>query len=259
MRAFVPLVFISLLPISAWGPSGHQAISRIAQAHLNPHARAEMAKLLEHGESAVTVASWADSVRPSRRESGPWHYINIPIWVTDGDWKTYCPAEGCVVRRIGELIAYLKSGEGDRSQRAEALKFLVHFIGDLHQPLHCGDRKDRGGNDTPVVFFDRATNLHSIWDTAIVERLFEHEPQLKASLDMRVDPEERQRLEAGTVDEWAWQSQDIAATVAYRFLTEKVPAVIGADYQRHAEPVVWLQLRRGGVRLAHVLNEIWPE
>jgi len=259
MRALGLLLVISFLPLSAWGPTGHQVVSRIAMAHLNAKARSEVAKLLEEGESPVSISSWADAVRPARRETGPWHYINLPIWVTDGDWRAFCPAEGCIVRKVEELIAYLKSGEGDHTQRAEALKYLIHFMGDLHQPMHSGDRKDRGGNDTPVVFFDRATNLHAIWDTPIVERLFEREPQLKARLDEKIDLEQRKELEAGSVDAWVWESHDVAATVAYRYLTEQKPPVIGSEYQSQAEVAAWKQLRRGGVRLARVLNEIWPE
>jgi hypothetical protein len=261
MRMAAVLMTMVLVAESAWGwgATGHRAIAQIAQVHLNNRAAGEIAKLLEENESIVTVASWADAVRPQRKESATWHYINIPVWVAKGDWSPYCPAEGCVVRKVKELIAFLKSGEGDRTARAEALKYLVHFMGDMHQPMHVGDRKDRGGNDTPVVFFDKPSNLHSIWDTPIVERLFEREPQLKATLDKRMELDQRRAWEAGTVDDWAWDGQAISAAVAYRYLTSPTPAVLGAEYQAQAELAAWGQLRKGGVRLARVLNEIWPE
>lgn len=261
MRTAAVLMALVMMAESAWGwgATGHRTIAQIAQVHLNRRAAAEIAKLLEENESIVTVASWADAVRPQRKESAPWHYVNIPIWAAKGDWGLYCPAEGCVVRKVKDLITYLKSGEGDRTERAEALKYLVHFMGDLHQPMHVGDRKDRGGNDTPVVFFDKAANLHSIWDTPVVERLFEREPELKATLDTRMDLDERRALEAGSVDDWVWEGQAISGTVAYRYLTAPAPPVLGAEYQAQAEMAAWGQLRKGGVRLARVLNEIWPE
>jgi hypothetical protein len=261
MRIAAVLVSAVTIVQSAWGwgATGHQTIARIAQVHLNNRAATEIAKLLEENESIVTVASWADTVRPQRKETSTWHYINIPVWVQKGDWSPYCPAEGCVVRKVKELIAFLKSGEGDRTARAEALKYLIHFMGDMHQPLHVGDRKDRGGNDTPVVYFDKATNLHSVWDTPVVERLFEREPQLKAAVNERMSLDQRRALEAGMIDDWAWESQAVAATVAYRYLTSPSPAVLGPDYQAQAEVAAWVQLRKGGVRLARVLNEIWPE
>jgi nuclease S1 len=261
MRAAALLMVLVMAagPAWGWGAAGHRTVARIAQVHLNNRAIAEIAKLLEENESIVSVSSWADEVRPKRKESAPWHYINIPVWTPKGDWAPYCPAEGCIARKVKELITYLKSGEGDRTLRAEALKYLVHFMGDLHQPMHVGDRKDRGGNDTPVVFFDKATNLHSIWDTAIVERMFEREPQLKTSVDSRMEMDQRKDWERGSVDDWVWEGQALAGTVAYRYLTSPSPAVIGSEYQAQAEAAAWGQLRKGGVRLARVLNEIWPD
>jgi len=246
-------------PAWGWGPTGHQAIARAAWLHLNPKAQEEIRKLLEPGETLESISTWGDEVRPNRRESAPWHYVNVPVWAPRGDWTPYCPAEGCVVRRVHELAAALKSPEGDRTQRAEALKYLVHFLGDMHQPLHAADRKDRGGNDLPVVFFGRASNLHSIWDTPIVERLFEREPQLRAQLDERTPLEQRQEWQRGGIDDWLWETHRASREVAYANIPEMRPAVLGAEYQAEAEVIVWKQLRKAGVRLAKLLNETWPE
>jgi hypothetical protein len=243
----------------AWGPTGHQAIARLAALHLNPRAQQEIAKLLEENETLITVSTWADQVRPQRKETGPWHFIDIPIDAERGDWETYCPAQGCVIRKINELIAFLKSGQGDRTQRAEALKFLVHFVGDLHQPLHAGEKGDRGGNDVPVVFFDKAANLHWIWDSSIIDRLFEREPEWREKFTRQVDPEQRSAWVAGGVADWAWDSVRVSKDVVYGNLPAERPAVIRGDYQAKAEGPALLQLRKAGVRLAKVLNDIWPE
>jgi hypothetical protein len=242
-----------------WGPTGHRAIAQIAWLHLSPRAQAEIRKLLESGETLESVSTWADEVRANRKESAPWHYVNVPVWISGGEWAPYCPAEGCVVRKVHELASALKRDGLERTERVETLKYLVHFLGDLHQPLHSGDRKDRGGNDLPVVFFGRPSNLHSIWDSAIVERMFEREPQLKTQLAERTPLEQRQEWQRGSINDWFWETRQFSREVAYASVGEARPAALGAAYQAEAEVVVWKQLRRAGVRLARILNEVWPE
>lgn len=244
----------------AWGPTGHHEIARLAGLHLNARAQREVALLLENGETLISISTWADEVRGKRAESGPWHYINIPLDAEErGDWTKYCPAEGCVVKKINELIASLKSTDGDKTARAEALKFLVHFMGDMHQPLHAGEKSDRGGNEVPVVYFGRAMNLHWIWDSAIVERLFDREPEWRMKFANRADPEERMKLSAGTTVDWAWESAAVSRDFAYGPLPAERPAVVRGEYQAKVEGAALLQMRRAGLRLAKVLNDIWPE
>ncbi|MBI5086812.1 MAG: S1/P1 nuclease [Acidobacteria bacterium] len=238
----------------AWGREGHRLIAHLASQHLNAKARAEIARLLAPGESLDSVAAWADEIRPQRKETSTWHYINIPVTAPRGDWKKYCPETGCVAGIIGEMQSRLQNPNLAAPERTAALKFLVHFAGDLHQPLHAGDRGDRGGNDVQSVFFNKPTNLHSVWDTPILETAIQRDPSLKARLERRAGFWERRRLAKGSVPDWAWEARDVSRDVAYANLPAARPAVLGDAYQRAAAPAVELQIRRAGLRLASLLN-----
>jgi hypothetical protein len=258
MRLACLPVFVLLLaatpPAFGWGREGHRLIAQIANHHLNAKARAEVARLLG-AESLESIAPWADEVRPQRRETSTWHYINIPLAAPRGDWKKYCPDTGCVVEIIPKMQAKLRDRSLPDAERADALKFLVHFVGDMHQPLHVGDNGDRGGNDVKAVFFDRPTNLHSVWDTPILDLAEKRQPQLKARLGRPAGFWERRRLRKGTLEDWAWAARDISRDTAYGKLPAARPAVLGEEYYAAVLPSIEGQIRRGGVRLAQVLNE----
>ncbi len=255
MLRFLPLLLLIHTAAWGWGREGHALIGHIAERHLTPEARAAVAKLLGPGESLASVGSWADEIRNERRETSTWHYINLPITAARGDWRAYCPASGCVVGVIPDMLARLRNPALSPAERGEALKFLTHFVGDLHQPLHTGDRGDRGGNDVPVVFLDRPANLHSIWDTPLLMWMLEQDPGLRARLERGVNYWQRRHLERGTLDDWAWEAHSVARDVVYRHLPDGNPAMIGQDYARHAAPAIELQIQRAGVRLARLLNE----
>lgn len=186
------LVFLPLFtaPALAWSNQGHRLVGELAQRRLTPAANAQVAALLagEPEPSLAGVASWADTLRKSNPESYKkterWHYVNFPVGTCAYRPQRDCPDGNCVVGQIERQRALL----GDRTQplqtRREALKFLVHFVGDLHQPLHAGNRKDKGGNDfqislrtdlQPEAYAQKnyvdgvmGTNLHSIWDYYIL-------------------------------------------------------------------------------------------
>src|SRR5262249_30504658 len=128
---------------------------------------------LENVTTLADVSTWADYVRLQRRETGPWHYVNIPIRHQLNATEAYdkerdCPLDNCVVAQILKFEAVLKEKTALPVQRLEALKFLVHFIADIHQPLHCSDNHDRGGNDLRYEYSGNPTNLHAVWDTGIL-------------------------------------------------------------------------------------------
>lgn len=243
------------LPAYGWGKEGHRIIAEIAERHLKPGTRQAVASLLQPGETLQSIASWADDIRPQRQATSTWHYINIPIQTPKGDYRPFCPATGCVVGIIDEMKGRLKNSALSREERAEALKFLVHFVGDMHQPLHCGDNKDRGGNDVKVVFRNQASNLHSIWDTSLLMLLLERRPDMKAKLGKGPGYWARQSMHKGTTTDWVWESQGWSRDIAYANLPSSSPAVLGDDYWTKSVPVIEKQLQRGGIRLADLLNE----
>ena len=177
----------------AWGCKGHQTVALLAEKHLTPEARQWVMKLLSENpidaklnrycggavrDAMADAATWADDVR-GERKNGPWHYIDIPRGSKRSPLEPYCGAEGCVTRAISEQLAILRDPKADAAKRAEALRYIIHFVGDLHQPLHTVTNADEGGNCLPVKYFRRSPhehnhsfspNLHSLWDTAILER-----------------------------------------------------------------------------------------
>jgi hypothetical protein len=155
-------------PAHAWGAEGHRIVARLAKTQLSPAAMEEVTKLLalEPGATLESVSTWADEFRsPS---TAPWHYVNFP---RGGDCKYDAPslcADGqCVVGAIERQLAVLAS-TASGEDRLKALKYVVHFVGDVHQPLHAGYADDNGGNGYQLQAFGRGTNLHSLWDSDLI-------------------------------------------------------------------------------------------
>jgi hypothetical protein len=170
------------------------------------------------------------------------------------DMERECPKGQCVIAKTEEFLAVLKDPKADRSAKVEALKFVIHFVGDLHQPLHCEDDGDKGGNARHVVFDGHADNLHWVWDTGLLQHITRDPEALAAQLESRITPQERADWTKGTLADWVMEGHRLAQTVAYGDLGSENPAPITDAYERHAEPPVELQLEKSGVRLAYLLD-----
>ena len=241
-------------PAWPWGAEGHRLIAEIAERHLTPAARQQISRLLPVGETIVSIAPWADEIRPKRRETAPWHYINIPIDAPRGQWEPYCPNHECIITAIERFTTRLGDRTLPDAEREEALRFLVHFVGDLHQPLHSGDNRDRGGNDVPVVFRNRPTNLHSIWDTPLLRETIGR-PGVRERLLRRAGYREMSRAAQGGPEDWVWDSHAISKSYAYRALPLERPALLGEEYAEGDYPYIEKQVRLAGLRLARLLNQ----
>ena len=254
----LPLVALCFVPptLSAWGPEGHSLVSRLALTELTPQAQARVAEILGPGRTLVSVASWADQVRNARPESANWHFVDIPIsaarLVADRD----CRGGDCVTAKIEDFRRVLADSSAPPDRRREALMYLVHFIGDLHEPLHSADNDDRGGNEVRLIFHNRQTNLHSLWDSGLLNRMAPADelfPELEA-----MARKHGAQWRKGTVADWAGQSHKTARKVTYGKLPKargSAPVTVPPDYERQAAPAVKEQLAKAGVRLAAVLNE----
>ena len=230
----------------AWGCKGHQTVALIAEKHLTPQARQLVEKLLGENpidpqlkrycgnttnDLQVDASTWPDDVR-NERHHGPWHYIDIPRGKHKGSLEEYCGADGCVTRAIEEQRAVLKDKSADPVKRAEAVRYLIHFVGDMHQPLHVINNGDNGGNCVPVKYLhhepllnplhpereDYSPNLHQIWDTEIVERDMEvSNPHRYADeLDEKFRAESASWEASGIhVENWAWEVHERAETEVY--------------------------------------------
>jgi hypothetical protein len=244
----------------AWGREGHRIVALIAADRLTPAARAQVAALLgADARSAMEATStWADEIRDQRPETGRWHYVDIEISAKGYEAARDCPGGDCVVAQILKDERLVADTRLPTPARAEALRFLIHFVGDLHQPLHCADHHDRGGNSVRVKLAGEEKNLHSVWDTAIVSGLGDDPVAVAADLDSQITPQEAVAWGRGGPVDWANETFAIAKHDIYGPLRgahlEDGAIQLPDDYVLRERPVVAEQLEKAGVRLAMVLN-----
>jgi hypothetical protein len=249
-------------PAIAWGPQGHRVIAKVAVDRLTPAAKAAIRDLLHPGDTLPDIAGWADHEGHDKfPRSAPWHYVNVPITADHYDEARDCRNGQCVVDRIKIYRKALADRSTPKEERQVALLFLVHFVSDIHQPLHVGDNRDHGGNDTQVQFFGQGTNLHRLWDSDLIHRVGGDDRAWVARVERRINPESSKAWAAGKVEDWADESLR-AAKVAYRSTegpasTMVSGAILGESYLKVAEPLLVEQMARAGVRLADELNAIF--
>ncbi len=300
------VLFIASAPLLAWGCKGHQTVALIAEKHLTPEAKEFVEKLLRENPAEpqsgrycggpdfgllAAASNWPDDIRRQRPETAPWHYINIPRGAAQLPLSEFCGDRGCVTSAIAEQLVILKDPNSAPATRADAIRFIVHFVGDLHMPLHASDNNDLGGNCVPVKYLRRppaqhnnsySPNLHAIWDVAILERDMEgaESPEYANYLEQRFSAKLEIWGKAGIhIDDWTWESHDAAESLAYAELVPKIPIEspvpthkctdanhigdrmlalhVSAEeaYQSKAAPLVEERLVQAGIRLALILNE----
>jgi hypothetical protein len=282
--ALAGLVMVAALPqqAAAWGDEGHAVVALVAQSFLEPAVRTQVNALLAADADNLTAhdiasaATWADRYREanidgSRARTRQWHFADIEITAPDankacfdhpvlpaGTLASNGPAADCVVDKIEQFAAELASPKTDPEERIVALKFLVHFVGDLHQPLHSADDHDRGGNDKRVSADTfRAGNLHHFWDTEFVGLLETDAKSIAADLIRHIPKEQMQKWQAGKPADWAMETFYVAKAGAYGRLPSPSPSgsyQLSDDYVTKATGDVATQLSKAGVRLAFILN-----
>jgi len=267
-----------------WGEEGHQIVGLIAEHYLDPAVRMRADELLAGDTSGLTSTDmtdetvWADRFRDSDRNSTrqhysqtfQWHFVDIELAAPNLDAACFAhprlppgtvasdgPASACIVDKIEQFRAELAAPGTPVSERRLALEFLLHLVGDLHQPLHAADDHDRGGNDLRVVMgTERAGNLHHYWDTVFVAELGPGSDVVAARLIADLSDQQRHAYAGGSVSDWAWETFDVAKTHAYGRLPRPSHGVvlIDDDYAADARQITAVQLQRAGVRLAQLLN-----
>lgn len=275
----------------AWSDEGHEIVAVIAYARLNSDVRKSVDAMLAADKDKLTAAdfvsraTWADRYRDSDRNTTKvhynathnWHFVDIEI--DGGNLDAACnnhpplpantpassgPAADCVVDKIDQFATELGSAQTTKAEKILALKFLIHFVGDLHQPLHAADHKDRGGNAVAVLYATRtvADNLHAYWDKRLVDELGHDPKQVGAMLNKTITQANVDTWSVGSPAAWAQESFTNARNIAYNFSGETVVTDdhggkaerLDATYDSRALPVVKEQLCKAGVRLAAILN-----
>ncbi|MDO6763015.1 S1/P1 nuclease [Agarivorans sp. 1_MG-2023] len=248
MNRLTLLFIITLisLPSHAFGVLGHQLIAYIAQQQLTPHANHQIELLLD-GQSLVNASTWADQARRTAlwKHSGPWHYINIPEEQSLQQAKR--SSKGDVLSQLKYFENTLLDQTLNNEERQQALKFYIHFVGDLHQPLHVAYAKDRGGNSTRVKWYGKTSNLHRVWDTQLLDTKHGSVEQYAQYLARNYPRTNTQ----GSYEDWLQETRALVPA-AYQFSSIK----LADEYAEQHRSSLEKQLMRAGTRLASKLNQL---
>lgn len=204
-------------------------------------------------KNLADVANWADEVKDARRQK-PWHYANVEISSDSYERGRDCPDGQCVIEKIPIFESVLKDGSVSLQERREALKYLVHLTADAHQPLHLGNREDRGGNEIRVRFEGRQTNLHALWDGEMISfEKFRSLPEYARALNGTIGDGDASAWPLSGTADWANESRRLALDFAY-LVQVSDSGELAPDYVSEGRRIVETQLLKAGVRLAELLN-----
>jgi len=244
------------LIIISWGSLGHRTVASIAERHLSPSAKAAVADLLS-GESLEDISTWADEIRsnPSYRQTASWHFLNLPSGLDHAAFmvQVRSMSQENVVSSVHHFEEVLANPRSNKSEKTEALKFLVHFVGDIHQPMHISHKEDKGGNTIQLRYDGKGTNLHALWDTKLLETEHSSEGELATAID-HADTKLIKQWQASSPEEWAWESYQISSKL-YLAADQKGGKSLDQDYYHQYMPVVEQRIEQAGIRLAGLLNQ----
>ncbi len=239
-------------PALAWGQTGHRVIGAIAQPYLTRHTRHAVRRILG-SESLAEASTWPDFMRASpdpfwHTEASPFHYVTVPPGRTYA--ATGAPPEGDAVTALTRFSATLRDPHAAPAERQLALRFIIHIVGDLHQPLHAGNGTDKGGNDVKVSFYGKDSNLHAVWDSGLIDQQQLSYTEMASWLSARIS--RSQARSWTTADPLIW----IAESAAIRDRIYPASPVLSYDYTFTNKAIVDERLEMGGVRLAAYLNMV---
>jgi len=246
------LGFFNTVAADDWGKTGHRATGEIAEKYLSKKAKREINKLLD-GYSLAFVSNYGDEIKSDNkyRKFGPWHYVNFPF---DSTYESHPKSDkGDIIMGIQTCVDVLKNENSSHEDKVFYLKMLVHFVGDLHQPLHVGIADDKGGNDFQVRWFGQGTNIHTVWDSKMINYYNMSYTEL-AENAKPLTKQQVKKIQEGTPVDWMYESRAICLDVYENVeIGEKL---------RYRYPYVYMdtvrdQLQKTGIRLASILNDIF--
>lgn len=250
-----------LLPVCAlflisWGFKGHQAVATIAENHLTPQVKSQIAALLG-SQSLSDVSTWADEVRNDAafKETEGWHFVNIPLGLSFDEFANEVRAQGenNVYGAMLKARSILTHPSSTKTQKIEALKFLVHFVGDAHQPMHISRKEDKGGNTIQVWFDNNGTNLHSLWDSKLLDHQGLSVVEMSKSYD-KATAEDIKKWQNDQPMQWLWESYQISTKL---YAEVEQSNNLNEDYYNTHIGVIEQRIDQGGIRLAGILNDIY--
>ena len=261
IRRVLPLVIfliICSLNVFGWGTTGHRTIAEIAERNLSHKARKSVKKLLDKQKMSYW-ANWADFIKSDTTSRWDhthiWHFVNAPKGGTYEEYiSSICNAsQENLYSAISQLKGTLQNKKNSKEERQEALVFLIHLIGDLHQPMHVGREEDRGGNAIKISWFNRNTNLHSLWDSGLID--FEKYSYSEYATHLNVlNKQEKKKIQEGTLEDWLYDSHLVADQL---YAMTKPGENLSFHYFYKVSPILNNQLQKAGLRLAKFLNDLF--
>ncbi|WP_372637728.1 S1/P1 nuclease [Fodinibius sp.] len=234
-----------------WGKTGHRITGEVAADYVNKDARTAVKNILGF-ESMAIASTWMDKIRSDGRYdyTHDWHWVTIP------GGKSYEETEknpnGDLIQALQTIIEDLKEGQLSDEEETEKLKMLIHLVGDLHQPMHVGTGKDRGGNDRRVEWFYEPSNLHRVWDSEMIDETKLSYTEFSEAIN-HPTKEQLNKWQQGEVLDWAYETMELREDV-YDLPGDRQ---LGYRYQYVHRPTIDRQLLKAGVRLAYLLNQIY--
>jgi len=262
--------FLLPSPALAWGKTGHRVVAAIADTQLSGLARAHIREILGGAESLDEAANWPDEMRSApgefwQKTATPWHYVTLNGIIYD-----HAPSEGDALQALNHFHSVLQDPNASRADKQMALRFIVHLVGDLHQPLHVGKCCDKGGNDVKVTWFGKPTNLHAVWDSQLVDDEQLSFTELAAKLERHISDQDVVAWWDVNPRDWISESAEIRDTIypgpanptkgrkSKKAKKGQQPDLSYA-YVYKFTPVMEQRLKQAGVRLAAYLNDIFAE
>lgn len=258
IKKTILIALISYFPLNAmaWGLLGHRVVGEIAQSYLSKKAGREVKKILGH-ESLAMASNWADFIKsePSYNYLGNWHYINLPAGLSSDQIQNSLQKDTAtnVYTKIRFLSTELKNNSLDQDKKVMYLRLLIHFVGDLHQPMHTGRFEDLGGNRVQLIWFGQSTNLHRLWDSDLIESQELSYTEYARSLNF-IDKSRLFQLQNEDVNIWVEDSYRISQKI---YANVNSGDKLGYRYIYDNLAVADQQLLKGGVHLAGLLNNIF--
>lgn len=255
-KIFIAVFFIfGIAEASAWGVTGHRVVAEIAENHLTNRAKRKLKKLIGKQKLAYW-ANWPDNVRnsPEWKNTSTWHYVNIPPQETKEQFieqlkNNNKPNIYTAIQNVRGVIVDKNTPDADREIY---LRFLVHFLGDMMQPMHTGREEDLGGNLIKIQFFKKDTNLHSLWDSGLIDNTKYSYTEYARVLDVK-SKEEIKQIQSGSLEDWLYESHQAANQL---YASVKPGENYSYDYQQQYNALLERQLLHAGLRLAKILNEV---
>lgn len=258
MKNHLSLICAALLCLTlvSWGYEGHYAVAEIAEKHLSDNAKTGVKNLLGR-QTMAAVSSFADDLRnePEYKGTAGYHYINVPAGLSFDQFADFVKndKEKNIYSGLLGCISTLKKPTATKAQKAFALEFLIHLVGDAHQPMHVSRAEDKGGNSVTVNFVGSNTSLHGLWDSGLID----HQRIPYKTLGDKYDtatPEQIKKWQADSVMVWLWESYQISAILYHE--AEDNTNFDELYYEQHI-PVVKNRIEKAGIRLAGILNSIY--